>query len=119
MTISQRIFEELRKKGKSQKDLADATGISTSTISSWKKHGTNPLADSICSIAQFLDVSPEYLLSGEDKNKSSLPELTENEQAIVRVFKELTDTQQGEIIGRAKTMAEQNGDVYLRKENVS
>ncbi len=118
MTISQRVFQELKKQNKSQKDLALATGISTSTISSWKKHGTNPLADSIFPIAQFLEVSLEYLLTGEEK-KSSLPELTENEQAIVKVFKELTDTQQGEIIGRAKVMAEQNDKEYLRKESVS
>ena len=58
-----------------------------------------------------------YLFDGGEK--SSLPELTENEQAIVKVFKELTDTQQGEIIGRAKVMAEQNDKEYLRKESVS
>lgn len=119
MTISQRVFDELKKQGKSQKDLAAATGISTSTISSWKKHGTNPLADSIYPIAVFLSISTEYLLTGQEQQKSSLPELTENEQAIVKVFKELTDTQQGEIIGRAKSMAEQNDKEYLWKESVS
>ena len=119
MTISQRVFDELKKQGKSQKELAAATGISTSTISSWKKHGTNPLADSIYPIAVFLSVSVEYLLTGKVQQKSSTPELTENEQTIIKVFKELTDTQQGEIIGRAKVMAELNSEEYLRKENAS
>lgn len=119
MTISQRIFDELSKQNKTQKDLASTTGISTSTISSWKKHGTNPLADSIYPIAQFLDVSLEYLLTGEQHEKSSSPELTENEQRIVRIFKDLTDTQQGELIGRAQMMAEQNETEHLRKDKVS
>lgn len=117
MTISQRIFEELKKQGKSQKDLALATGISSSTISSWKKHGTNPLADSIVPIARFLEISLEYLLTGEPKDEFSV--LTSNQQTIVQVFKSLTETQQGEIIGRAKMLAEQNDAEYLQKENVS
>ena len=119
MTISQRIFDELKKQNRSQKDLADATGIPTSTISAWRARGTNPSIDIIVPISRYLGVSLDYLLKGEEQETNSFPELTENERAIVRVFKDLTDTQQGEIIGRAKAMAEQNDDVYLRKENVS
>lgn len=37
MTISQRIFEELKKQNKKQKDLAEYIGISTSAVSDWKK----------------------------------------------------------------------------------
>lgn len=119
MTISQRIFAELKAKKKTQKEMSTCTGISTSTISAWNKKGTNPSAELIFPIAQFLEVSLEYLLTGEELQKSSSSELTENEQTIVRVFKDLTDTQQGEIIGRAKVMAEQNDTEYLRKESVS
>ena len=65
MTISQRIFFELNKQNKSQKDLSEATGISTSTISAWNKRGTDPPADLIVPIANFLEVSVEYLLLGD------------------------------------------------------
>ncbi len=67
MTISQRIFAELAKQNKTQKQMSEFTGIPTSTISAWNKNGTNPSADSIYSIAQFLNVSLEYLLTGEEK----------------------------------------------------
>ena len=67
MTISQRIFAELNKQNKTQKQMSEFTGIPTSTISAWNKNGTNPSADSIYSIAQFLNISLEYLLTGEEK----------------------------------------------------
>ena len=52
----------------SQKDFAKATGILQSTISEWKKKGTNPTSDKIMKICQVLQISPEWLLSGIEKN---------------------------------------------------
>lgn len=72
MTISQRIFEELQKQGKKQKDLAAFIGISTSAVSDWKKKGTNPAAENISAIADFLNVSLEYLLTGEEKKTRNI-----------------------------------------------
>ena len=66
MTISQRIFFLMEKQGKKQKELSTFTGISTSTISAWNKRGTNPAADTISTIADFLEVSTDYLLTGKE-----------------------------------------------------
>lgn len=118
MTVAERIFQILEEKKISQKAFSEAVGANEKTVSAWRSRGTKPSIDLIVPIAKELNVSLEYLLTGEEQ-KSSLPELTENEQAIVKVFKDLTDTQQGEIIGRAKVMAEQNDKEYLRKESVS
>lgn len=115
MTISQRIFLLLKEKKRTQKQLSDFTGISTSAISAWNKRGTNPASECLVSIAEFLNVSLEYLLTGQEKSPSS--ELTENEQKLIDAFKSLTQTQQGEIIGRAQLMAEYNESLY-RKEDV-
>ncbi len=89
--------------------------LSSSKVTAWK-NGSIPKYEILQAIANYFHVTIGYLFDGGEK--SSPPELTENEQAIVKVFKELTDTQQGEIIGRAKSMAEQNGEEYLRKESV-
>lgn len=104
------------KVGEKPHPLGKKLGISSGTVTQWK-NGSIPSGEKLIAIADFFDCSVDFLLGR--KQNSSLPELTENEQAIVKVFKELTDTQQGEIIGRAKTMAELNDDVYLRKENAS
>jgi len=117
MTISQRIFLELKKQNKTQKQMSLSTGIKTSTISAWNKNGTNPSADYIYSIAQFLNVSLEYLLVGEEKSSPSI--LTENEQRMLEIFSGLTPTQQGELIGRASAMSEHNDAEAKKKDRVS
>lgn len=94
----------------------EVTG-SPGNLATWKKGYMR--SDYLLTVAEKLNCTTDYLLTGKNTEKSSLPELTENEQVIVKVFKELTDTQQGEIIGRAKAMAEQNDDLYLRKEDAS
>ena len=98
------------------KFTTDVLKLSSSKVTAWK-NGSIPKYEVLQAIADYFHVTIGYLFDGGEK--SSLPELTENEQAIVKVFKDLTDTQQGEIIGRAKVMAEQNGEEYLRKESVS
>lgn len=66
MTISQRIFFLLEKQNKKQNELSKFTGISTSTISAWNKRGTNPPADTLSTIADFFDVSLDYLITGKE-----------------------------------------------------
>jgi len=64
MTIGQRIFHILEEKKMSQVEFSRRTGISTTTISDWRKKNTNPGSDKIMAICAALDVTPEYLLSG-------------------------------------------------------
>ena len=70
MTISERIFERLAQLGMSQKQFSESTGILQSTISEWKKKKTNPTSEKIMVICQVLGVTPEWLLSGIEKNGS-------------------------------------------------
>lgn len=69
MLISERIYKYLEEKGMSQIDFANRTGISQSTISDWKRKGTNPSADKIMIICEVLDISPYELLLGTDNKK--------------------------------------------------
>ena len=90
-------------------------GINKNTLSSMSTRKSWIASDSLAKIADYLGVSVDFLLG----RKSCASELTENEAAIVAVFKNLTETQQGELIGRAKLMAEQNAEEVLRKESAS
>lgn len=69
MLISERIYECLREKGISQIEFAKKTGISQSTISDWRRKGTNPSADKIMVICEVLGVSPYELLQGTGNEK--------------------------------------------------
>ena len=102
MTISQRIFFELKNKGKKHKELAEYTGISTSAISAWNKNNTNPAAENLSTIADFLGVSLEYLITGKEKS----PSLPEDELELLTYYKELPEREQMKLIGRASALAE-------------
>ncbi len=114
MTITERLFLVLSNKNLSQKEFAKAINVNEKTVSAWKKNNSLPSADKISDISDFLNISLEYLLTGQEKSPSSY--LTENEQKIIDTFKNLNNTQQGEIIGRAQLMAEQNESLYRKEE---
>ena len=61
--ISEKIFELILRNGMTQKEFSEETGISQSTISDWKRKGTNPSADKILKICEVLKVTP-YERSG-------------------------------------------------------
>lgn len=69
MLISERIYQYMDERNISQKEFANRTGISQSTISDWKRKGTNPSADKIIVICDVLNVSPYELLSGTENSK--------------------------------------------------
>ena len=55
----------------SQIEFANRTGISQSTISDWRRKGTNPSSDKIMIICDVLGISPEALLTGVDEDCDS------------------------------------------------
>lgn len=117
MTITERLFSILAKKGLSQKELGLYIGANEKTVSAWKKNNSLPPSDKLSDISDFLGISLELLVTGQEKCSS--PELTENEQRMLQVFKNLTPTQQGELIGRASIMSEQNEAEVVKKDRVS
>ena len=117
MTISQRIFEELKKQGKKQKDLAVYIGLSTSAVSDWKKKGTNPAAENLSIIADFLNISIEYLLTGKEKSSPTVT-LTADEQELLGCFKKLSDKSKGMVLGRAEALAELEAPAVNEPEEV-
>ena len=66
MLISERIYKYLAERGMSQIEFSKRTGISQSTISDWRRKGTNPSSDKIMIICDVLEISPLELLTGVD-----------------------------------------------------
>lgn len=71
MTITQRIFDIMDRKGISQAELSQKTDISTSAISAWKKRGTFPSSEKIPKIAECLNVSINELYGFEADSYTS------------------------------------------------
>ncbi len=104
MTISQRIFSILTEKKLKQKDLAEYVGISTSAISDWKKKNTNPSAENLSAIADFLNVSLRFLLTGEERIENI--KLSDDIKELISYYNTLDERSKGKIIGKAEALAE-------------
>ena len=70
MSIIQRIFDELANQRKKPADLARFLGVSTGQMSTWKKRETDPPAKLIPQICVFLGRTPEFILTGKEKEPS-------------------------------------------------
>jgi len=66
------IFEKLIKdKGLRVSDVARATGISNATFSAWKRGEYTPKQDKLRVVADYLGVSLNYLLTGEESEQDA------------------------------------------------
>lgn len=86
--IVSRIDSILKKRNIKRKAVADAVGISLQPFTSWANRGSIPGADIAYQIAKYLDVSLEWLLTGEESNpdtKLPPPEILELAQDINRL----------------------------------
>ena len=61
--IYQRLLDE---KGLKNADVARATGISNMTLSDWKRGKSVPKTDKMQKIAEFLNVTEDYLRTGKE-----------------------------------------------------
>ena len=71
MQISERIFEKLRETGKKESDLAEKLRISTEQIGKWNGNRSVPKPKYLPVICEFLQVSYDWLLTGEEKKPQS------------------------------------------------
>ncbi len=70
MKIIERMFQLMDMKNIRPIDLANELNISKGVISNWKRRNTNPPAEYIKPLANFLGVSTDFLLTGEDSENS-------------------------------------------------
>lgn len=60
----------LDEKGLKNADVSRATGVSNMTLSDWKRGKTNPKTETMQKLADYLEVSVDYLVNGKDKEIS-------------------------------------------------
>ena len=111
------IFALMRDKGISDKELSVKTGISAGNISDWKSGRSKPKAEALIKIADLLNCSVDYLLGRTDTitetnshntisgnnniigNGNSIGEkLTEQEAALINIFKKLDVVKQAQLL---------------------
>ena len=64
--FGERVKKELKEMGKTQKDLAKAINVQTSTLCEWLNDHNEPSMQAIVDIAVWLGVSTDYLFGIKD-----------------------------------------------------
>ena len=122
MTINERFFKLLNERCITQKEFCEATGIPKQTMSGWKKRNTDPPASLITTIANYFDVSVEYILTGEKVPSASYGTDTVNvynymnskeelsEKQLLRYYNAVSESKKAIILGKAAEMYEKTLD---------
>lgn len=109
------VFENLcKEKGTNPTALSLKLGLSKGNTTSWKKGG-NPSVEVLMQIADELNCTTDYLLTGKEKNPSM--ELSEDERNLLLIFKTFSEREKGELLGYARRIAETSSP--QSRENVS
>lgn len=116
--IIQRILSLLDEKSLKMVDLCRYLGVNTSTMTNWKKRETDPPAKYIVPICEFLDVDCELLLTGKEKQFTSIS--TEDAEWLSLIHQLPLEAQyefRGEIKGYLKHLNEESvaADEPLKK----
>ena len=105
MDILNKINYLLEKNNLKQKDLTDYLGIEKSVFSSWKNGKSKSYSKYIAEIAQYFNVSIDYLLDNEKSSPGEADELQDEDLIILnRNAKNLTPEQRKQLLDIAKVM---------------
>lgn len=109
MSVIDRIVDLLQKKGASQADICNYIGIKYNVFTTWKTRETDPPTKYLVQICEFLNVTLEYLLTGEESKSSyEIHMENANETMMLNLFRMLTEKEQDRIIGRLENMVEES-----------
>ena len=86
-----RLFELMAQRRIRAKDVAEATGISSGSITDWKNGKSVPSGERLLALANFFDVTAEYLL-GIDKDENAM------DLKIQAEAKQLSDEQKADVL---------------------
>ena len=125
MDILDRITNELMRQNKQQQDLTNYLGAKKTLYSDWKsgKNKSYQNLKHLVKIADYLNVSLDYLVFGKEKSPS--PELTEEEHKCLEVFDRLEPEDRIRFIAKMEQRYEDYSSEFSEeltsevKENVS
>lgn len=106
--IIMNVLKKLRtKKGVYQKDVAKYLGVDRTTYVKYERGVSEPNLDIIKKLANYFDVTVDFLLGKEKKENTLDEQLGEIEFALYGEVKELTDEQKQDILDYARFKKEQ------------
>ena len=113
-------LKELRlEKNLSQKELAEKLGTSNKNIWAYEKGSVVPPLDVLIQMCNFFECSIDYLVGRADDFgnitvKKDIPKLTEKENQIIDLFRQLPDSYQSQVIEYTSYIVERQRGVNFK-----
>jgi transcriptional regulator with XRE-family HTH domain len=94
--FAKNLAKYLNRSGKSQREMADIVGVSSSTFNEWLKAKKYPRIDKIEFLANYFGILKSDLIEEANDKKSSPNEesLTEGEKVMLELFRAIPEDQQ-------------------------
>ena len=98
--FAKNLAKYLNRSGKSQREMAEIVGVSSSTFNEWLKAKKYPRIDKIEFLASYFGILKSDLIENEEDKKSSLDELslTEGEKALIKLLRRVPAADQPIVI---------------------
>lgn len=105
--VVSRITELLIKQGKTQTELLEALGLHRNNFTEWKAGRKRSYLLYIDEIAKYFDVSPTYLLRGEEDEETM--KLSQNEEKLIQMFRYLHPESKEKLMATAEVLVNLGG----------
>ena len=83
-----KIMELLKVQGKTEKGLTDHIGLANTTFTKWKYKGVKSYRKHLEKIADYLEVTPEYLTEGVD-DIINISTMTASELRLIQLYRKM------------------------------
>ena len=108
MEIGHIIAKYRMNNGISQKDLAKALNVSTSTVALWEVNKRNPTPSTLVDIADYFNISMDILFSADRKNKTYQKDdadlLSPDCERLINYFNEMNDESREILLGEVRKL---------------
>lgn len=100
------IFELLCEKNEiTPYKVGKETGIATSTLSDWKNGKSTPKQDKLKLIADYFNVSVDYLMTGKESEKPEIPVFEPEHLELIELYSKLKEEQKSAVINLLHSFA--------------
>ena len=105
MNFAERLDELMAEKKMNSLRLSKEIGGSDRVIDAWRKGEYEPKLESLIRLADFFNVSLDYLAGRSDVREMSIkkepaPEISENGQEVLKIYNRLPEREQLLLLGR-------------------
>ena len=96
--LAKNLAKYLHRSGKSQREMADIVGVSSSTFNEWLKAKKYPRIDKIEFMANYFGILKSDLIEEDKKDPSDDFQLTEGEKAFIKLLRRVPVEEQPIVI---------------------